>query len=66
VFYMDIAKVDRDVVCVAACKYSRGMLQAFVQNILSVSDICYKYFYLNVAHVSHTCCKSMFKTFQLF
>jgi hypothetical protein len=66
VFYIDVAKVDRDIVCVATCKCSRGMLQAFVQNISSVSDVCCKYFYLNVAHVSHTCCKSMFKTFQLF
>jgi hypothetical protein len=37
VFYMDITKVDRDVASVSesCCKCFRGMLQEFVQNILS-------------------------------
>jgi len=55
VFRMDVVKVDHDVTYVAsvseACrKCFRGMLQAFVQNVL---DVCCKRFYLNVAHVSH-------------
>jgi hypothetical protein len=45
VFYMDIAKVDRDVAHVAivlevCCKCFRDMLQASIQNVLSVSDVC--------------------------
>jgi len=43
VVHMDVAKVDRDVTYVtnileACCKYFRDMLQAFVQNVSSVSD----------------------------
>ena len=65
VFRMDVAKVDWDVASVseACCECFRGMLQAFVQNDLSVSDICCKCFYLDVAHVSHICCNSMFEMF---
>jgi hypothetical protein len=49
VFCMDVAKLDRDVAYVAKCSWAccscfRGMLQAFVQNILSISDVCYKRF----------------------
>jgi hypothetical protein len=39
------------------------MLQMYIPNVLSVSDVCYKYFYLDVAHVAlviHICCKCMF------
>ena len=52
--------------CCICCKYFRGTLQAFVQSVLSVLDVCCKYFDLDVAYVSHICCKSMFQIFQLF
>ena len=57
-FHVDVAKVDRDVAYVtsvleACCKCFKGMLQAFVQNVLSVSDVCFKRFDLDVAYVSH-------------
>jgi hypothetical protein len=43
------------------------MLQAFVQNVSSVSDVCLQaFFYLDVAYVSHICCKSMFHLFQSY
>ena len=45
------------------------MLQASIQNIPSVSDICCKCFYLDVAYVAvaiHICCKSMLQMFHLF
>ena len=43
------------------------MLQASVLNVSSVFlDVCCKCAYLDVAYVSHICCKSMFKMFQLF
>jgi hypothetical protein len=48
------------------CKFFKGMLQVFVQNVSSVSDVRYKLFYVDVAYVSHICCKSMFEIFQLF
>ena len=41
------------------------MLQAFVQNVSSVSDVCCKCFNLDIAYVSHICCNSMFQLFQL-
>ena len=49
VFYMDVAKVDRDITRVASvsevcCKCFRDMWQASIQNVLSVSDVCYKCF----------------------
>ena len=71
VFHIDVAKVDRDIAYVAIvseayCKCFKDILQAFVQNVSSVSDICWKRFYLDAAHISHICCKSMFKIFQLF
>jgi hypothetical protein len=43
-----------------------GMLQAFVQYVSSVLDICCKRFDLDVAHVSHICCYSMFHMFQFY
>ena len=52
--------------CCICCKCFRGMLQASVQSVSSVSDICCKRFDLDVAYVSHICCKSMFQIFQLF
>ena len=70
-FRMDVAKVDRDVPYVASaleacCKCFRDILRAFVQNVSSVSDVCCMRFYLDVAYVSHLCCKSMFEMFQLY
>jgi hypothetical protein len=35
---MDVAKVDRDIAYFASAL--RGMLQAFVQNVSSVSGVC--------------------------
>ena len=45
-FRMDVAKVDWDVASVseACCECFRGMLQAFVQNVSYVSDLCCKRF----------------------
>jgi hypothetical protein len=65
---MDVTKVDRDVAYVAsvseACwKCFRGMLEVFVQNILSVSKVCCKRFDLDVAYVLYICCKIMFEMF---
>jgi hypothetical protein len=58
---MDVAKVDR-----GCCKCYRNMLQKFVQNVSSVSDICCKCFDLDVAYVSHICCNGMFQMFHMF
>jgi hypothetical protein len=57
------------------CKYFRGILQAFVQNVYLFQTYVASIFYLNIAYVSffirccicsHICCKSMFEMFQLF
>jgi hypothetical protein len=43
------------------------MLQASIPNVSSAfSDICCECAYLDVAYVSHICCKSIFDMFQLF
>jgi hypothetical protein len=52
--------------CCICCKCFRGMLQAFVQNVSSVSDVCCKRFLSECCTCSHICCKSMFEMFQLF
>jgi hypothetical protein len=62
VFMPMFAKVDRDVTHVASvlearCKCFKGMLQAFVQNVSFVSNVCCKRFDLDVAYVSHICHK---------
>jgi hypothetical protein len=49
VFHMNVARVDHDVTNVAsvseACfKCFRGILQAFVRNVSSVSDVCCNHF----------------------
>jgi hypothetical protein len=54
-FHMDVAKVDRDVAYVAmvvhaCCMRLFSMFHLFL-------DVCYKYVYLDVAYVSHVCCK---------
>jgi hypothetical protein len=46
------------------CKVDRDV--AHVAYIVSVSDECCKHFDLDVAYVSHVCCKSMFQLFHLF
>jgi hypothetical protein len=47
--------------------FFRRMLQASVSNVSSAfSDVCCKCTYLDVAYVSHICCKSIFEMFQLF
>jgi hypothetical protein len=48
-FHRDVAKVDRGYcTCCICCKCFRGMLQAFVQNVLSVLNIRCKRFDLDV------------------
>jgi hypothetical protein len=42
------------------------MLQAFIQNISSVPDLCCKCFDLDVTYISHICCNSIFQIFHLF
>jgi hypothetical protein len=50
------------------------ILQVFQRHVASVCSKCFicfrrtlqAFFYLDVAHVSHICCKSMFEMFQLF
>ena len=73
-FYADVGKIDRGVECVASiseacCKCFKGMLQAFVQNISSVSDVYCKRFDLDVAYVSHIyvvrVCSKCFNRFSL-
>jgi hypothetical protein len=63
VFYVDVAKVDWDVASVSKA------LQAFAQNVSSVSDVCCKCFDLDVAYVSHiyvaTVCSKCFSRFNL-
>ena len=51
--------------CCICCKCFRDMLQGFVQTILCVSDIYCKRFNLDVAYVSHICCKCVFQMFHL-
>ena len=54
-------KVDR-----GCCKCFKGMLQAFVQNVSSVPDICCKRFDLDVAYILHIFYNNMFQMFHLF
>ena len=61
-FHMDVAKIDRDVAHVAMVVHIS--LQVSVPNVSSAFlDVCCKCAYLDVANVSHICCKSMFKMF---
>jgi hypothetical protein len=56
VFQMDIIKVDRDVAYVAMVVHV--CCKASVPNVLFVfSDVRCKCVYLDVAYVSHICCK---------
>ena len=41
------------------------VFQRFVQNVLSVPDICCKHFDMYVAYILHICCNNMFQMFQL-
>ena len=63
-FHMDVAKVDLG--CFICCKCFRDMLQKFVQNILSIPDVCCKRFDLDVSYVLYICCNRMFQMFHLF
>jgi hypothetical protein len=57
VFHVDVAKVDWDVASVseACCKRLFKMFHLF-------SNVCLQaFFYLDVAYVLPTCCKSMFQ-----
>jgi hypothetical protein len=58
-FHMDIAKIDQGY-C-TYCKCFRG-----VQNVLFLPNVCCKRFNLDVAHVSHICCKICLKCFNCF
>jgi hypothetical protein len=66
VFYVDVAKVDWDVASVASVSKA---LQAFAQNVSSVSDVCCKCFDLDIAYVLHiyvaTVCSKCFSRFNL-
>jgi hypothetical protein len=42
------------------CTCFRHILQVSIQNVLSVSDVCCKYIYLEVVVAIHICCKRMF------
>ena len=53
--HMDVVKVDWP----GCCKCFRGV----VQNVSFVPDVCCKRSDLDVAHVSHICCKNMFEMF---
>jgi hypothetical protein len=56
VFYMDIAKLNRDIAYVANGYIH--MLQVSIPNVSFVfSDICCTCVYLDVAYVSHICFK---------
>jgi hypothetical protein len=59
VFYMDVAKVDRDVAHVATVIHvcCKRLFQRFH---LFFSNICCKCVYLDVAYVSHISCKCIF------
>jgi hypothetical protein len=53
VFYMDIVKVDRDV--------------AYVVSLYSIFlDVCCKCVYLDIAYVSHICCKCFIWMLRIF
>jgi hypothetical protein len=61
VFHTDVAKIDRDVAHVTMVVH---YVQASVPNVSSAFlDVCCKCAYLDVAYVSHVCCKSMFEIF---
>ena len=61
VLHLDVSKVDWDVACVAM------VFQLYVPNVSSAFlDVCCKWAYMDVAYVSHICCKSMFEMFKLF
>jgi hypothetical protein len=64
-FYMFVAKIDRDVGHVAVVVHvcCKCLFQIFHLLFL---DVCCKCLYLDVAYVSHICCKSMFEMFQPF
>jgi hypothetical protein len=63
VFHMDVAKVDSDVSYVAMAIY---MLQASVQNVSSVSNVCCRWCFIWMLHVSHIFYKCVFQMLQLF
>jgi hypothetical protein len=71
VFHLNIAKVDlvlHILCCICFNSYTR-MLQLYISNVSSVSDVYCKYFYLDVAYVAlsiHICGKGMFQMFHLF
>jgi hypothetical protein len=51
-------------ICYNGCTW---MLQASIPNASSVfSDACYKCIYLDIAFISHICCKCFMKMFRLF
>jgi hypothetical protein len=55
--------------CCTYCNSYARMFQMYVLNVSSLSDVCYKCFYLDVASVSlyiHACCNRMFQVFQVF
>jgi len=70
-FYVDVAKVDRDVAYIAMAIHS--MLQASVPNVSAVSDVCctcfiwvLHMFHTYVASVSSGCCIDFTYMLQVF
>jgi hypothetical protein len=65
VFQTDIAKADRDVAYVAMVVYLcyKGLLPMFY---LCFGDICCKCVYLDVAFVSHICCRHFICMLRIF
>jgi hypothetical protein len=56
VFYIDVAKVDRDVVYVAMVVHVCYKLLFSIFHLFFL-DVCCKCFYLDVPYISHICYK---------
>jgi hypothetical protein len=65
VFYTSVAKVDRG--CCICCNGCTRMFLVTVPNVSSVfSDVCCKFVYLDIAYVSHICCKCFIWMLRMF
>jgi hypothetical protein len=68
---MDITKIDQDITYVASvighvARSSEACLSVCSKYFICFRRILQAFFIWMFAHVSHICCKSMFKMFQLF
>jgi hypothetical protein len=53
--------------CCICCNDYTCMLQVYVPHVSSIfSDVCYKCVYLEVAHISHICCKCSIWMLHMF